>query len=382
MGYNMSSMDITVEKSMKPEMEADSPVVSLKSVSKSFDGVVVIQNLSFELIESEILALLGPSGCGKTTILRLLAGFEQPDVGEIFIQGRLMTDSRFSVPPEQRSVGMVFQDYALFPHLTVAQNILYGLSGLEGWRQEKILAGMLERIGMEGYGNRYPHQLSGGQQQRVAVARALAPCPSALLLDEPFSNLDADMRSQMRSEVLSILREAKTTAILVTHDQEEAFTLADRVGVLNQHRLEQLGSPEAIYHRPETPFVARFVGQADFVPAEFKKGRVMTELGSFTTNQHFARSTLRVMIRPDDIDFTPDDQATAVMVGREFRGSENIYSIRLESGQVVRSSQPSTTIHPLMQRVQVRANLDHVVTFPAGEVKDLDISDLNSHSGS
>jgi iron(III) transport system ATP-binding protein len=157
---------------------------------------------------------------------------------------------------------MVFQDYALFPHMTVRENIFYGLRGLEQWRQEKVLTGMLELVSMDGYGGYYPYQLSGGQQQRVAVARALAPCPAALLLDEPFSNLDADMRSQMRLEVLSILRQAMTTAILVTHDQEEAFILADRVGVLNQGRLDQLDTPEAIYHRPQTPFVARFVGQA------------------------------------------------------------------------------------------------------------------------
>ncbi len=351
-------------------MEATTLVVSVRKVSKSFDGSVVIQDLSFDLMQSEIMALLGPSGCGKTTILRLLAGFEQPDAGEIFIQGRLMTDSRFSQPPERRSVGMVFQDYALFPHLTVAENILYGLKALEKERQRKILAGMLERIGMEGYGGRYPHQLSGGQQQRVAVARALAPCPAAVLLDEPFSNLDADMRSQMRQEVLSILREAKTTAIFVTHDQEEAFTLADRVGVLNQHRLEQLDTPEAIYHRPQTPFVARFVGQADFIPAEINQGRVSTELGSFRATGPLPSTRLRIMIRPDDIDFTPHDHATAIIVSREFRGSENIYSVRLKSGQVVRSSQSSTTVYPLMQHVEVHANLDHVVIFPAEEVKE------------
>ncbi len=367
-----------VQRGVEAEMETTSPLISLKGVSKSFDGTLVIQDLSFDIAQSEILALLGPSGCGKTTILRLLAGFEQPDAGEILVQGRVVTDSHFFVPPEQRSVGMVFQDYALFPHLTVAENILYGLRGLERWRRKKILGGMLKQIGMERYGDRYPHQLSGGQQQRVAVARALAPCPAALLLDEPFSNLDADMRSQMRQEVLSILREAKTTAIFVTHDQEEAFTLADRVGVLNQHRLEQLDTPEAIYHRPQTPFVARFVGQADFIPAEINQGRVSTELGSFRATAPLPSTRLRIMIRPDDIDFTPHDHATAIIVGREFRGSENIYNIRLKSGQVVRSSQSSTTIFPLMQRVKVHANLDHVVIFPAGEVKEL--KELNDKS--
>ncbi|MHC4684775.1 MAG: ABC transporter ATP-binding protein [Planctomycetota bacterium] len=346
------------------------PRVSLRGISKAFDGIPVIQDLSFEVSQGEILALLGPSGCGKTTTLRLTAGFERPDRGEISIQGRLVASPDFTLPPEQRSMGMVFQDYALFPHMTVAANIVYGLRDLEQWRQERVLTGMLELVGMEGYGGYYPYQLSGGQQQRVAVARALAPCPAALLLDEPFSNLDADMRSQMRLEVLSILRQAMTTAILVTHDQGEAFTLADRVGVLNQGRLEQLDIPEAIYHRPQTAFVARFVGQADFLRAEVKQGHVVTELGSFTTNEPLPGTRLNVMIRPDDIDFIPDDQAKTVIVGREFRGSENIYSIRLESGQVIRSSQPSTAIYPLKQSVQVRANLDHVVIFPADEVDE------------
>ncbi len=229
---------------------------------------------------------------------------------------------------------------------------------------------MLERIGMEGYGHRYPHQLSGGQQQRVAVARALAPCPAALLLDEPFSNLDADMRSHLRLEVLTVLREAMTTAILVTHDQEEAFALADRVGVLNHGCLEQLDTPETIYHQPRTPFVARFVGETDFLPAEVQNGRIVTELGSFPTNERLPGSRLSVMIRPDDIGFLPDDRGKGIIVGREFRGSENVYGIRLESGQVVRSSQPSTAIHPLNQKVQIKANLDHVVIFRADEVEE------------
>jgi iron(III) transport system ATP-binding protein len=357
------------EKSREAETDTLSGVVNVRGVSKSFGSIAVIRDLSFELGHGKILALLGPSGCGKTTILRLIAGFEQPDWGEIFIRGRRVASPDRAISPDQRSVGMVFQDYALFPHMTVAENITYGIRSLERWQREKVLHGMLERTGMEGYGDRYPHQLSGGQQQRVAVARALAPCPAAVLLDEPFSNLDADMRTQMRLEVLSILREAKTTAILVTHDQEEAFTLADTVGVLNHGKLEQLDTPEAIYHRPETPFVARFVGQADFLPAEVKNGHVVTELGSFPTRETLRAERLHMMIRPDDIDFRPDDQAGALIVGREFRGSENIYSIRLGSGRVVRSSQPSTVIYPLNQRVHLNANLDHVVIFPMVEVE-------------
>ncbi|KKK86934.1 hypothetical protein LCGC14_2758290 [marine sediment metagenome] len=265
---------------------------------------------------------------------------------------------------------MMFQEYALFPHMTVPENVVYGLKGMERWQQKKVLAGMLELVDMEGYEDRYPHQLSGGEQQRVAVARALAPCPAALLLDEPFSNLDADLRAQMRSEVLSILRRAGTTAILVTHDQEEAFILADRVGVLNQGRLEQLGTPEDIYHRPRTPFVARFVGQADFLIAVVKDGQVETELGSFYVDEPIHHRRLRVMIRPDDIDFVIDNQGKATIINREFLGSENLYNIRLGSGEMVRSSQPSTSIYPIDQKVHITANLDHVVVFLYDETED------------
>lgn len=350
------------------EMKGDpSPRVSLRGVSKSYGNSAVIRDISFEIRQGEILALLGPSGSGKTTILRLIAGFEQVDEGEIYIQQRLLADRHFFVSPEQRSVGMMFQDYALFPHMTVAKNVLYGLKGMERRRREKVLAGMLALVGMEGYQDRYPHQLSGGEQQRVALARALAPCPSALLLDEPFSNLDADMRSRMRLEVLSILQRANTTTILVTHDQEEAFTLADRVGVLKKGRLEQLDTPEIIYHSPRTPFVARFVGQADFLEAVAKRGRVETELGHFSIEGPIPGQRLSVMIRPDDIGFTPDDQGEGAIIGREFLGSENLYTIRLRSGQMVRSSQPSMVIFRVGQKVTVQADLDHVIIFPSEE---------------
>ena len=370
MAYMINTLRETLPLRTEAETKADTPqVVSLRGTSKAYGDIAVIHDVSFEIKKGEILALLGPSGCGKTTTLRLIAGFEQPDAGEIYIQGRLTASPDFSMPPERRSVGMVFQDYALFPYMTVSANIVYGLRGMEQWRQERVLAEMLELVGMKGFGGRYPHQLSGGEQQRVAVARALAPCPAALLLDEPFSNLDTDMRSQMRVEVLSILRRARTTAILVTHDQEEAFTLADRVGVLNQGRLEQLDTPEVIYHRPRTPFVARFAGQADFLTAEVKNGQVVTDLGSFSIDGPIPSPRLRVMIRPDDLDFIPEDEGNAVIISRDFRGSENLYSVRLGSGQVVRSSRPSTAIYPINQRVHVQANLDHVVIFPCDEVE-------------
>jgi iron(III) transport system ATP-binding protein len=355
------------EKGEVIRKEGTSQRVSLRGISKYYGNRAVIRDVSFAIRQGEILALLGPSGSGKTTILRLIAGFEQLDKGEIYIQQKLMAGLHVSIAPERRSVGMMFQDYALFPHMTVVKNVVYGLKGMERRRQEKVLEGMLALVGMEGYGDRYPHQLSGGEQQRIALARALAPCPAALLLDEPFSNLDADMRSRMRLEVLSILQRANTTTIIVTHDQEEAFTLADRVGVLKEGRLEQLDTPENIYHKPRTPFVARFVGQADFLKAVAGNDRVETELGHFSVEEPIPDLRFRVMIRPDDIGFTPDEQGEAEIIGREFLGSENLYSIRLRSGQMVRSSRPSMDIYRVGQKVSVQANLDHVVIFPSEE---------------
>lgn len=345
-------------------------VIELKNVTKSYKGVNAVKEISFKVEKGEIFAVLGPSGSGKTTVLRLIAGLEAPDHGEIIINGQPVAGNGFFVPPEKRNVGMVFQDYALFPHLNVKKNIAFGLNSFNGTDRKGIVSRMFEFTELEGFEDRYPHQLSGGQQQRIALARALAPCPAALLLDEPFSNLDADLRAQMRSEMLSILRRAGTTAILVTHDQEEAFILADRIGVLNQGRLEQLGTPEDIYHRPRTPFVARFVGQADFLTAVVKDGQVETELGSFYVDAPIPHHRLRVMIRPDDIDFVIDDQGEATIVNREFLGSENLYNIRLGSGDMVRSSQPSTSIYPIDQKVHITANLDHVVVFPYDETED------------
>ncbi len=340
------------------------PVVELRGVFKSFVHRDVLGDISFGIKRGEILSVLGPSGCGKTTILRIIAGFELPDRGEIFVNGGLVASCSHYVPPEKRSVGMVFQDYALFPHMTVRKNILYGLKGIESQRQGKILRSMIKLTGLQGFEERYPHQLSGGEKQRVAVARALAPCPDVLLLDEPFSSLDADTRLRMRGEVLGILREAKTTAILVTHDSEEAFCLGDRVGVLNRGRLEQVDTPEVIYHRPETPFVAGFVGHADFITAKISGRMAVTELGAFPLEKPLQWGRAMMMIRPDDVDFTPDVGGKGMLVGREFLGPENIYKIMLSSGQVVRSVKPSNEVYRNGLRVRVSLCLNHVVLFP------------------
>ena len=342
-------------------------LLELREVTKRYatDQPPAVNGLSLTVEKGEIFALLGPSGCGKTTTLRLVAGFEVPDSGSVVIRDEVMAGQGRLVPPEERGVGIVFQDYALFPHLTVADNVGFGLQRLAHSAQRDRVAQILELVGLQGFAGRYPHELSGGQQQRVALARALAPAPALILLDEPFSNLDADLRTLMREEVEKILRTTGTTAIFVTHDQEEAFTLADRVGVLNKGRLEQIDAPEQIYHHPATRFVAEFVGAADFLPGRVTPEGIATELGVFPRPDGFAiGEAVEVMIRPDDITFAPDPDGQSTIIRRFFRGSENLYCIRLPSGHRVHSSQPSSAFFQTGTRVEVKGHVIHVVTFP------------------
>ncbi len=344
-------------------------LLTLAHLTKRFgpDGPPAVDDLSLTVERGQILALLGPSGCGKTTILRLIAGFETPDAGQVHIAGRVVADGRLGlcVPPEERGVGVVFQDYALFPHLTVEENVAFGLRGRAREGRAARVREVLERVGLTELAARYPHELSGGQQQRVAVARALAPAPALMLLDEPFSNLDADLRAQMRDEVEKVLRSTGTTAVFVTHDQEEAFTIADQVGVLDRGRLEQIGPPETIYHQPATPFVAEFVGAADFIPGIVTAQGIVTEIGVFgNVEGRELGEKVRVMIRPDDVTFVPAPDGEAVIVRRYFRGSESLYCLGLPSGHRVHSSQPSSTAFPPGLRVRPEAHVLHVVTFP------------------
>jgi iron(III) transport system ATP-binding protein len=323
-----------------------------------------VDHLGLGLEKGEILALLGPSGCGKTTTLRLIAGFERPDTGVVEIGGKVMADDRTFVPPEQRGVGVVFQEYTLFPHLTVEENILFGLRKLNAQSRAQRLREMLEMVGLVSFARRYPHELSGGQQQRVALARALAPRPAVLLLDEPFSNLDADLRTQMLHEVYTILRELGTTALFVTHDHDEAFMVADRVGVLNRGRLEQLGRPEEIYHLPATRFVARFVGKANFIPGRVVGATIETAIGLFPNAADLPQeATVEVMIRPDQLDMQPDPAGNATVMSRRFRGADTLVVVQLSSGMMLQSYQPSTSLFQARERVKVLANPTHVVAF-------------------
>lgn len=350
----------------EPAMNAPPSVIELTGVTKRYhpEHAAAIDALSLTVARGHTLAVLGPSGCGKTTLLRLIAGFEAPTEGTVRLGGTCVAGAGFWMPPEQRGVGMVFQDYALFPHLTVAKNAAFGLHRMDRRDRATRVAEVLSLVGLSGLEHRYPHQLSGGQQQRVALARALAPGPIVVLLDEPFSNLDPDMRSRMRAEVDAILQQSGATTVLVTHDHEEAFAMADRVAVLNRGRLEQLGTPEVVYHLPTTPFVAEFVGQADFLLGAVDGLQVRTELGQFPNTSGFPNGmAVSVMIRPDDVALVPTPDGSGVVLSRQFRGSENLYTVRLASGRSLHSSQPSDVVYERGSRVEIKISATHTVLF-------------------
>jgi iron(III) transport system ATP-binding protein len=342
-------------------------VIALRDVVRRFAGAAsaAVNGVSFDIAEGEILAMLGPSGSGKTTVLRLIAGFEPPDAGTIHIAGRLVAGGGAWAPPEARGIGMVFQDYALFPHLTAAENVAFGLHCIlaaeRGPRTEEVLT----LVGMEAFAGRYPHELSGGQQQRVALARALAPRPFAVLLDEPFSNLDADLRGQVREEVRAILKATGTSALFVTHDQEEALLLGDRVAVLNQGRLEQVDTPEIVFHAPKTRFVAGFFGRASFLPARITSDGLETEAGILpqrvTMNGHGSDGYLEVLVRPDDLDILAAPDGAAMIIDRLFVGAEIIYRVQLPSGLLVHARQPHTARFERGARVSVRLSPGHAL---------------------
>jgi iron(III) transport system ATP-binding protein len=342
-------------------------LLELHDVVRRFGDRAAVDGISFELARGTIACLLGPSGCGKTTALRCIAGFEPVDRGTIRAQGRTLAQPGLAVPPEQRRIGMVFQDYALFPHLTVEQNVAFGLHGLAVADRARRTDELLAIVGLLEHRTDYPHQLSGGEQQRVALARALAPEPEIVLLDEPFSSLDVELRERLSIEVRAVLKRLGATALLVTHDQQEAFAVADVVGVMRQGKLEQWDSPYELYHRPSTRFVADFIGQGVFVDGEvLDTSAVRTEVGVVRLNgaarwrpgQH-----VDLLLRPDDVVHDDASDLKAEVSARAFRGAEFLYTLKLPSGAQLLSLVPSHHNHAVGERIGIRIEPDHVVAF-------------------
>lgn len=340
-------------------------VIRVEKITKRFNDVYAVRSCDLEVASGEILALLGPSGSGKTTLLRLIAGFEKPNDGKITIGERTVVDVAQGIwlPAEARGVGMVFQDYALFPHLTVSQNILFGLNPKDKAENQARVAELLRVTELQPYAERYPHELSGGQQQRVALARALAPRPPVVLLDEAFNGLDPELRPQMRKQVASILRQMKTAAVLVTHDQEEALGMADKVAVVRNGELQQLGTPEDVYHSPATVFVASFVGHADFIPGVVANEQVQTEFGEFPCGTRVSSGPVQVMIRHEAVSAKPGG-LLATVEEREFLGGEILYRLRLPSGATVHFEQRRAVHWPVGHQIAIEVHLPNAVVFP------------------
>ena len=332
-----------------------------------------VDAVSLGLRAGEIGVLIGPSGCGKTTLLRAVAGLESVTAGEIQLSGQVVSSANTHVPPEARRIGMVFQDYALFPHLDVGRNVAFGLHGMNAAERAARVAEVLALVGLQGSESRFPHELSGGQQQRVALARALAPRPQLLLLDEPFSNLDVDLRERLAHEVRTILKAAGATALFVTHDQLEAFAIGDVIGVMHEGQLHQWDDAYTLYHRPATRFVADFIGHGVFAPSTIRQvdGQILvhTPLGDLSDVAEcplpsaFVGGECDVLLRADDIVHDDDAPVKAEIVRKAFRGSEFLYTLRLASGQTVLAHVPSHHDHKIGEWIGIRPEVDHVVTF-------------------
>jgi len=343
-------------------------VLELSSVSIAIENKRIVSDISFGLREGDIGCLLGASGCGKTTLLRGIAGFEKTIEGSILIAGHIVSDGRVHVPPERREVGMVFQDFALFPHLTVRDNIGFGLRHSGRTKLDDRIGEVATMLEIRDFLDVYPHQLSGGQQQRVALARAVAPRPKILLLDEPFASMDIELREQIAREVRYVLKEDGITAVLVSHNQHEAFAMADEIGVLREGRLLQWDTAFHLYHQPACPYVADFIGEGVFLPGKvLDGGQVETEIGIIRhqSARNYPRGTqISILVRPDDIVYDSDSGLQAVILEKVFRGAEFLYTLGLDSGSRVLSLVPSHNNHAAGEKIGIRLDMEHMVLFP------------------
>lgn len=348
--------------------------LELNGVVQRYGRHTVVDGVDFSLASGRIACLLGPSGCGKTTLLRCIAGFEEIAAGEIRLHGEIVSQAAYRLPPEKRRIGMVFQDYALFPHLSVEENVAFGLGRQPQQDAHLRVRQLLATVGLAGQGDKFPHELSGGQQQRVALARALAPRPELILLDEPFSNLDVGLRERLSLEVREILKREGSTAILVTHDQNEAFAMADEIGIMHEGKIQQWDVPYNLYHRPANRFVADFIGQGVLLPGVVSAGtNVEMELGQLVSDMPVECSEtctgchdgceVDVLLRPDDVVHDDRSPLQAEVLHKAFRGAEILYTLRLASGATVLSLVPSHHNHALGEQIGIRLDADHVIAF-------------------
>lgn len=349
-------------------MNQKQPLLSVEQLCKSFGTRQVSRNINFSLQSGEIGCLLGPSGCGKTTLLRVIAGFEPIQSGTVRIDGKIVSSSTISEPPERRAIGMVFQDYALFPHLSVSENVGFGIRTLARQERRKRVSELLTLVGLEEVAGNYPHEISGGQQQRVALARALAPKPELLLLDEPFSNLDALLRERLTVEVRDILKELGTTALLVTHNQHEAFSVADRIGVLFEGTMQQWDDAHSIYHKPASLEVAQFVGEGTLIKGTVAAaGKIQTALGLLEGNFSIPCEpgcTVDLLIRPEDILHVEENNLKARILKKSFRGPNIVYLLELPSGEKCQALVSSHHNHRLGEEITILPEIDNLIIFP------------------
>ncbi len=343
-------------------------MLQVQDIQCRYDDHEVVSQVSFHVNNGDICSLLGPSGCGKTTILRAIAGFQPLHQGHILLNEQCLSQPGQQLPPEQRHIGMVFQDYALFPHLSVYDNIRFGLQKLPRSEQRQRVRRLLSLVRLDGVEQRYPHELSGGQQQRIALARALAPNPQLLLMDEPFSNLDAELRKKLSLEVREILKELGISAILVTHDQHEAFAFSDQVGLLYNGQLQQWDTPFNLYHEPANRIVADFIGEGCFLPGMIgaESNTVNTELGALIGNRAYpwpSGTPVDVLLRPDDVVLSDFGGLNATVERKIFSGSATTYTLRLPTGSVVEALLPSHRDFQIGDRVQIGTELEHLIAF-------------------